>query len=321
MDSNIITLQNPVTFDGTTLKVGNVKLLVEYCEVEGKDFSFTPQYGLLLLNEETKTQAYQLLHELNALPLSDNAKKALIRQAYEKSFQLAQLDLEQYKQYVPTTDQPRFYAEISCGKQVNNRVISLVNTEKALRFYVSADLNTVISQLPHNVYRFCMTYTGFSLTKERYLLVLGHEQEFFGFVEELNRYSSYVRGDTCGACFRKFFEDKEQAYTLLGEIRGNVSGRECRDALFQALERNGYLEFSEGLFVRNGWSTFYVSNDGDVQRLCYSKKVEMREAVLKAYSKGKLPTKLEEVTEDHTLKRIADVVGKTRPELTLLILP
>jgi ribosomal protein L24E len=108
---------------------------------------------------------------------------------------------------------------------------------------------------------------------------------------------------------------------MLKAIGGKVGGRECRDQLFQTLDRNGSLEFSEGLFVRNGWSTFYVSNDGDVQRLCYSKKVEMREAVLKADNKGKLPTKLEEVTEDHTLKRIADIVGKTRPELTLLIIP
>jgi len=75
------------------------------------------------------------------------------------------------------------------------------------------------------------------------------------------------------------------------------------------------------LFVRNGWFTFYVSNDGDVHRLCYNKRVELREAVQKAYAKGKLPTKMEEVTDSDTLKRMAEAVGKIRPELTLLILP
>jgi len=318
MDPNII--QDPVTFDGTTIKVGNVKLIIEYCEVEGSKFSFTAQYGLLLLKEETKTQAQQLLCEIDSLPLTDNTKKALIRQTCDKGFQLTQLDLEGYKHHVPT-DQPKFYAETGYNKQVDNRIISLVTKEKALRFYASEDLNTVTSQLPHNVYSSCMTWTGFSLTTEKYLLILGHEKEFFTFVDELNRYSSYVKGDTCSVCFRKFFEDTKQAYDLLREIRGKVSVRECRDQLFQTLERNGCLEFSLGLFVCSGWSTFYVSNDGDVQRLCYSKKVEMREAVLKAHGKGKLPTKLETVTDDITLKRIAEIVGKTRPELTLLILP
>jgi hypothetical protein len=315
-----VFIQEPVSFDGAILRVGNVKLMVEYCEIEGDDLSFTAQYGLLLLKEETKTQAQQLLHELNVLPLTDNAKKMLLRQAYDKGFQLSQLDLERYKQFSPI-DQPKFYAEIGYNKQVDSHVISLVTSEKALRFYASVDLNTVTSRLPHNVYRSCMTFTGFSLTTERYLLILGHEQEFFTFVDELTRYSGYVRGDTCSVCFRKFFEDTGQAYDLLKAIRSKVSGRECRDQLFQTLERNGYIEFSSGLFVRSGWSTYYVSNNGEVQRLCYSKKVEMREAVLKANEKGKLPTKLEAVTDDITLKRIADIVGKTRPELTLLILP
>ncbi|MDR0460825.1 MAG: hypothetical protein LBH62_05260 [Nitrososphaerota archaeon] len=190
-----------------------------------------------------------------------------------------------------------------------------------MRFYVSTDMNTIIPQLPNNVYRSCITYTGLSLTLERCRIVLGHEKEFFAFIEELIRYTNYVRGDTCSVCYRTFFEDTQQAYQLLKAIGGKVGGRKCRDQLFQTLERKGYLELSSGLFVRSGWSTFYVSNDGDVQRLCYSKKVEMREAVLKAHDKGKLPTKLENVTDNLTLKRIAEIVGKNRPELTLLILP
>ena len=190
-----------------------------------------------------------------------------------------------------------------------------------MRFYISADINTISPQLHNNVYRSCIIYTDLTLTPERYQIVLGHEKEFFAFVEEPIRYTSYVRGDTCSVCYRAFFEDTQQTYKLLKTIGGKVGGRECRDQLFQTLERKGYLEFSLGLFVRSGWSTFYVSNDGEIRRLCYSKKVEMREAVLKAYTKGKLPTKLEEVVEDHTLKRIADIVGKPRPELALLIPP
>jgi hypothetical protein len=299
---------------------GGVKLSVECCEFEGVDFSFTPQYGLLLLRKETKVEAQWLLKELAELPLADKVIKDVIRQACDKGFKLAQLELERYRQFVPT-DEPKFYAEMDYGKQLDMRVISLVTCEKTLRFYASADMRQVVSQLPVNAYRFCTTYTGFILTEERYKGLLGREKDFFGFVDELNRYTGYIRGDTCSICYQKYFEDTEQAYELLREIRNKVSGRESRDQLFQTLERNGYLEFSEGLFVRNGWSTYYVSNNGDVQRLCYNKKVEMREAILKAHAKGKLPTKLEEVTDNLTLKRIAETVGKTRPELTLLILP
>jgi len=315
-----IIIQGPVTFDGVTLMAGGVKLSVEYCEFEGIDFSFTPQYGLLLLREETKVEAQGLLKELAELPLADKVIKDVIRQACDKGFKLAQLELERYRQFVPT-DEPRFYAEMDYSKQLDMRVISLVTPEKTLRFYASADMRQAVSQLPVNAYRFCTTYTEFILTSERYKGLLGREKDFFEFVDELNRYTGYIRDDTCNICYQKYFENTEQAYELLGEIRSKVSGRESRDQLFQTLERNSYLEFSEGLFVRNGWSTFYVSNNGDVQRLCYNKKVEMREAILKAHTKGKLPTKIEEVTDNITLKRIAETVGKNRPELTLLILP
>ncbi|MCL1970578.1 MAG: hypothetical protein FWF66_03880 [Candidatus Bathyarchaeota archaeon] len=265
MNPNII--QEPVTYDGITVVVGKVRLVVKECMVEGVDFSFTPKYGSLLLQDETRVEAQHLLCEIAGLPLSDNAKQDLIHQAYDKGFKMAQLELERYKQCIPTSE-PKFYSEVGYGKQLERHLVSLVSSERALRFYVSADMNNIISQLPNNVYCSCITYTGLSLTPERYRLVLGREKEFFGFVEELIRYTSYVRGDACSVCYRTFFEDTQQAYELLRVIGGRVGGRECRDQLFQTLERKGYLEFSLGLFVRSGWSTFYVSNDGDVQRFC-----------------------------------------------------
>lgn len=315
-----ITLLGPVAFDGTTIRVGDVKLDIAHCAFKEVDFSFSPQYGLLLLNEATRVKAQRLLCELAELPLVDDAKKHLIRQAYEKGFEMAQFELEQYRQFVPI-EEPKFYAERGYGKELDMRVVSLVSNKKALRFYSSSDMRAIVPHLPLNVYHFGTTYAGFGLTVERYRWLLGREKDFFVFVEELCRYLGYVRGDACSVCFNKYFEDPKQAYELLVAIRCRVSGRECRDKLFATLEQKSFLEFSLGLFVLVGWSVFFVSNNGEVQRLCYSKRVEMREAILKAYDKGKLPTKIEEVKDCDTLRRVAEVVGKLRPELTLLILP
>jgi hypothetical protein len=156
---------------------GGVRLSVEYCEFEGIDFSFTPQYGLLLLRDETKVEAQGLLKELAELPLSDKVIKDVIRQACDKGFKLAHLELERYRQFVPT-DEPKFYVEMDYSKQLDMRVISLVTHEKTMRFYASADMRQVISQLPVNAYRFCTTYTGFSLTAERYKGLFGRETGF-----------------------------------------------------------------------------------------------------------------------------------------------
>jgi hypothetical protein len=312
----------PVTFDGETLVVDGVRLSVERCEVEGANFSFSPLYGLLLLKDETRGEAQKLLNELTAVALlSDDTKKDLIRQVCSKGFKEVWLELERYRQHIPLNGEPKFYAEAGYSKQLDGWIVSLVSAEKALRFYVSTDMQSVLKQLPINVYRSDMVHTCFSLTLERYCGLLGREKDFFVFVEELNRYMSYIRDDTYRVCFRRYFEDPVGAYSLLRVIRSKVCSRESRDQLFDALERNKVLEFSLGLFVRSGWSTFYVSKDGDVQRLCYSKQVETREAVLRAYQRGRLPTKLEEVTDNLALKRVAEIVGKTRPELTLLILP
>lgn len=321
MSTNSTIISEPVSFDGEKLVTGDVKLFVERCKVEGVAFSFSPQYGLLLLKNETKTEAQKLLKAFTEVPLlSDNAQNDLIHQVCTNGFKWAWLEFERYKQSVPTKGEPKFYAESGYGKSVNERIISLVSAEKALRFYASEDMSPVVKQLPLNVYKSSMVHTSFSLTLERYRGVLGREKDFFAFVEELYRYVGYLRGDTCNECYRRYFEDTAGAYELLKIIRSKVSGRERRDQLFQTLERDKVLEFSEGLFTYVGWSAFFVSNNGDVQRLCYKKQVDAREAILRAYVKGKLPTKLEEEKEPNTLKRIAEIVGKVRPELTLLIL-
>ncbi|MCL1969854.1 MAG: hypothetical protein FWF66_00030 [Candidatus Bathyarchaeota archaeon] len=314
-------LSGLVTFDGKVVVVGGVKLFVERCEVEGVNFSFSPTFGLRLLKDETRGEAQNLLKELSKCSLlSDNTKSDLSRQVGSKGFNLVERELERYKQFIPMGE-PKFYAEVCYDKQVDRRIISLVTAEKTLRFFVTVDMQVIVAQLPVNVYKSDIVHTGFSLNLKDYSWLLGKEKDFFIFVEELYRYSSYLRGNTGYTCYSRYFEDSVQAQELLGSIRSRVSGRESRDQLFKTLDRDKFLEFSEGLFVYNGWSTFYVSNNGDVRRLCYRKQVETREAILRAYVKGKLPTKLGEEKDPGTLKRIAEIVGKTRPDLTLLILP
>ncbi len=318
MSTSIISM--PFDFDGETLSKGSIKLSVDRCDVEGINFYLPPQYGLLLLREETKVEAQKLLNELTTISITDTTRKDMVKQACGKGFKFVWLQLQQYKQHLPNSE-PKFYAELNHNRQIETSRIVLVTTERAMRFYASEDLNPTISQLPLNVYNSPIEYTRFELTLDRYRWLSGREKEFLDFVQELNHYIDYIRGDTCEVCYNKFFEDTSQAYHLLKEIRDKASSRASRDQLFQTLESKCFLAFSEGLFVHSDWSTYFISKNGEVHRLCYSKKVDMREAVLRAYEKGKLPTKLEDVKENFTLRHIAEIVGKVRPDLALVILP
>lgn len=314
------TITVPFDFDGETLSRGNVKFSVDSCDVEGVAFYVPAQYGLLLLKEETKAEAEKLLKELSATSINSDVQKDLLREACEKGFKIVWLKLQGFKQHVPNGE-PKFYAERRYDKTIDKSRIALVTGGKALLFYKADDLDPILSQLPLNVYDCPKEYTRYDMNLARYRSLIGREKEFIKFVEELSRYSEYIRSDAADVCFTKFFENTSEAYELLKQIRDKASSRESRDQLFRTLEDKKFLEFSEGLFIRDYWSTYYVSKNGEVYKLCYSKKVDEREAIQRAYEKGKLPKKLEEVKEERELRQIAEIVGKVQPELALVILP
>lgn len=314
------TITVPFDFDGETLSRGNVKFSVDSCDVEGVAFYVPAQYGLLLLKEETKAEAEKLLKELSATSINSDMQRDLLREACEKGFKIVWLKLQRFKQHVPNGE-PKFYAERSYDKTIDKSRIALVTGGKALLFYKADDLDPILSQLPLNVYDCPKEYTRYDMNLARYRSLIGREKEFIKFVEELSRYSEYIRSDAADVCLTKFFENTSEAYELLKQIRDKASSRESRDQLFRTLEDKKFLEFSEGLFIRDYWSTYYVSKNGEVYKLCYSKKVDQREAIQRAYEKGKLPKKLEEVKEERELRQIAEIVGKVQPELALVILP
>jgi len=318
MGESVITI--PFDFDGETLSRGNVKFSVDRCDVEGIAFYVPPQYGLLLLKEETKTEAEKLLKELSATSINSDMQKDLLKEACEKGFKIVWLKLQEFKQHVPNSE-PKFYAELSYDRSVDKSRITLVTGEKALLFYKANDLDATLSQLPPNVYDCSKEYTRYDMNLARYRWLNGREKEFVKFVAELSRYSDYIRGDSGDVCFEKFFENTAEAYELLKQIRDKASCRENRDRLFQTLESNKFLEFSEGLFVRYLWDTYYVSKNGEVYELEYKKKVDEREAIFRAHEKGKVPTKLKEVQGENVLREVAQIVGKVRPELAFVILP
>jgi len=314
-------LASSFVFDGKTFTKDNLTFSIERCRVEGVGFDLPPKYGLLLLSEETRVEAQRLLDELEQMSLTVDVNDSLARQVCEEGFCGVWGLLEKYRQNTPS-DEPRFYAEYRFG-QLDSRVVSLVSREKTVRFTVSGDLQSVLSLLPSNVYQSTVGYSSFRLTFGQYQKLVGREREFYEFISVLDRCFAYVRNNTCVFCFERFFEDSKQAHVMLRQIQSKVGCRVQRDKLYLKLEQEGVLEFSLGLFVRIVWTTFFVSRDGQVHRMCYSSKVVMREAILRAYTKGTLPPpdKLEEVNDDYNLRRIAEIVKKVRPDLAFIILP
>ena len=314
----IITV--PFDFDGETISSGNVKFSVSSCDFLGISFYIPSQYALLLLKEETKAEAEKLIQEIQAASITGDVQKKLLEQACERGFKPVWLKLQELKRQFPTNE-PKFYAEVSYDGTIDKNRIVLLTSEKAMIFYARDNLDVVSLNLPLNVYTCTSIHTGFDLTPEKLRILEGHEKELMDLVDELKQYDNYLRGNQIDACFEKFFVNRDEAFELLREIKAKVGNKENRDRLFSTLETAKFLEFSEGLFIHDYWTTYYVSKNGEVHKLCYGKKVEMREAVLRAFEKGKLPTKLEEVKEERTLRQIAEIVGKVRPDLAFVILP
>jgi len=319
-----VTAQEIITvsfdFNGETISSGNVKFSVDSCGFQGISFYIPSQYALLLLKEETRAEAERLIQEISKASLVSYTQKRLFKQACEKGFKPVWSELQELKRRYPTSE-PKFYAYVSYDSTIDKGRIVLLTSEKAMIFYARDNLDVVSLNLPLNIYTCPQTYTGFDLDPEKYRLLKGHEKELMDLIEELNQYSNYLRGNQIDVCFEKFFVNREEALELLKDIKAKVGNKESRDHLFNTLTSKKFLEFSEGLFVHDYWSTYYVSKNGEVHKLCYSKKVDMREAVLRAYEKGTIPTKLEEVKEERLLREIAEIVGKARPDIAFVILP
>lgn len=69
---------------------------------------------------------------------------------------------------------------------------------------------------------------------------------------------------------------------MLEGIETDADHRQRRDSLFERLRLEDVLRFSKGYMVYGWWGVYYVSEEGAVYKLKYSKDVDLREAVLRA---------------------------------------
>jgi hypothetical protein len=320
-NTNTHSVSMPFTFDGRSVSSSNVTLTVSECLVEGVDFWIPKQYGLLLLREKTALEAQTLLKELLMAPFTGEIKRQLVIQACDCGFESANVRLKQYKQHLPTSTPAFYVAEKNLHQKWYSWDVFLVTDKASICFNVSENLRTTIAHLPQDVYIHRFQYGSFDLDLAQYQKLAGRETEFFDFVENLCQCMEYIRGDACRACYSLYFENVERAETMLGELCSRVGSRGRRDELFRTFMDKGFLEFAGGLFVRSVGSNYFISNNGEVHKLQYGKKAAEREAVLRAYEKGKLPTKLVPVEGNSILRSVAEVVSKVRSELALVILP
>jgi len=306
-------------YNGETLTSGSVKLSVSACKIEGVDFEVPKNYAYLLLHEKTDAEGWRFLKELSESTLCGDICTRLLDEVCSKGFPQPRRMLQEFNHEAPQ-GKSRFYAEIGYDWKAQPSHLILTDGKRGFRFYTSADLYDVCQTLPPNVY--CLPeYMGFSLALERYRSTLGHEGKLFSFMKKLSLAGDYTRHETRDKCFRRFFEDKAEAYKMLKQMLKDADHRKRRDELYERFEKRKLLEFQGGFFVHTFQNTYYVSEDGEVYELEYEKEVEEREALLRAFERGMLPKKMMSVEDEAALREVAEIVGKIKPELAVVMLP
>ena len=174
--------------------------------------------------------------------------------------------------------------------------------------------------LPPNVY--CMPErTRLTLDLARFKQVSAEVEQFFVFAKELNEASYYTRDRTVWECFKKYFEDKSEAYKLLRKMQRDAEHRRRRDELYERLDREEVLKCNREFIVYCLNANYYVTEDGSVYELKYRKSSKEKEAIFRLYEKGKTPKSLVEVKDPTELSIVAKAVGKVCPELVPVIAP
>ena len=316
-------------YDGTSVSAGKVRLLINACIVEDVEFEVPVEYGYLLLRPDTSEAAWRFLKELNEAQLLKFAKTALLREAVDHGFARAWRRLEEFKAEAPN-GKPRFYSSpryMLSGQcepewKADEDYVTITDGSSAFKFTLSRGFKV---DLPLNVYCNPEGSRRYSLTPQTFKLAAEHISEFFPFIKELCEAEYYITRPRGELCFKKFFEDREEAYKLLREIRRDVARRRRRDEIFDTLRAKDILEFKAGFLVHNpfSWrrSVFYVTRNGEVYVLDYEKVTRLKEVVKRCVEKGRVPERLKPVDDDRTLREIARLVGKIKPELALVISP
>jgi hypothetical protein len=301
-------------YDGYHAIAGKIKINVSSASVD--ENPIPTKYAILMLHEETREEAWRLYKTVVGFTSREDVRKHLFTTAYEKGFNEAWRLVDVFKAEKPN-GKPRFYAATNWRFEPQQRTLVLTNGEEG--FTLPTGFGVELLGLPLNVY-VSPAYTGFALTRQKYVEAESRLEEFFNFVKRLVNAENHVSAKRMDKAFQAFFTDRAEAYRMLEGIEADADHRQRRDSLFERLKRENVLRFSKGYMVY-GWGVYYVSEEGAVYKLKYSKDVDLREALLRAVERGKLPRKMVEVEDRQELRRAVEALGRVKPELALVIAP
>ena len=302
-------------FDGENLNSEGMTLNVRSCFVEGVEVPV--HYAILLLNNETRNEAWCFFRKIKNVTLMRGVREHVLETVFEKGFEKGWCLVKKLEAEAPR-GKPRFYVKANWDMKPDEHHVDITDGEKCFRFWT--EFNAAKIGLPPNLYTE-YTYTGFGLTKKMYDEASGCLREFFAFTEKLNNASEFISSTRAEEALQTFFSDRQKAYEMLARIEVDASRRKRRNKLYERLENEGVLKFSEGYIIHTWRSVYFVSEDGYVRKPDYKKSISVKEAVFRAVEKGKLPKKMGEVEDRGKLRDVAEVIGKIKPELVPVILP
>jgi len=272
--------------------------------------SLTVPAGLAFLVLSGDEGASRFLRGVVEAPILDRFKEQLFKK-YMRDPAKAWKLLEEYIKNKPNG--PAFYMS-------ETSTLDLTDGRFCFRFWYPTKVN-----LPLNVYcELTWPEKTFDMSLERLAYAQSRIEDFFEFMKRL--YNVYKRksGLYCdvNAMFKQYFEDPAVAWRMMDIAENLAKMLEEMDACLQTLQTNSVIKCGSDYFV---WCNdiFYVTGDGGVFKVSGVLGVNAKEVLYNAVKKGIKPDKsmLAEERRPEVLRRIAQIIGKVDPTLTVVILP
>jgi hypothetical protein len=305
------------TYDGKRLQKGSVN--VEIADVTVREEEIPKAFLFMLLDEETSKRAWQLYDMVGGIIHRKIAREYLFTLAYDKGLDAAFELAKKFKQEWPR-GKARFYFEPNYLMNPDISRVELTDGETAFSFPC---LPFEPAELPVNPYAET-EYTPHTLSVETYLKAECCADEFFEFTKRLMASRLSVRETTIEETFNLFFTDRAKAHRQLIEIERKFAYVQERNSACNQLNREAIVPFAAGyLIVGSSYPQpyYYVTTVGDVFKLNYNNTTDTKKAIEKAINHGVTPKKIVPIRDKESLGEIATIVGKLRPDLTLVIAP
>ena len=305
--------------DEKTIQINKVTFNVYQCSFQKVKIPFP--FASLLLKEATRDSAEKLFAKTIKFTSDPKIQEHIFLLATAKGIAAAEKFIENNMKNRPS-NKPKIYQAYNenfiCEIKPSPKKISVATNKFAVE--LTTDFDVTPLNLPLNLYIPGNEPYPTKLTREEFCKLKENLMEFSKLAEKL-AVLERVTSTRIAKIIKTFLKNPEKGWQEYKKAASDETTRNKREELYFKLMRDRYVPVKNGAVVLLYGAIYYVTDNGEVYRFPSWKTTERKKFLLQA-SNGKIElNRLDNKIPKRRLPLIAQIIGKYKPELAVVLTP